>query len=512
MDQFSILPEWAREKALARLELIRPALQKMSEGVSAQTAATWLLATAADGSLPSLPTLKRYLAKAAKGDLSELAPRGVGRIRRSGGWEARAQKLYASPQKRGYATVAYLLQKDGYADATESRVTTYLKSLPSNLTDTHPDRVGRKFWEQNIRPHYRRDPNAAEVGEIYVGDGHRCDVYVQHPSTGKAFRPELTVWMDWRSRKVVGWWLSEDESAINSLFGLSHAIRTYDHVPGWGHHDPGSGYKNEIHSNPVTGFYARLNIRERTTLPGNARGKGDIEQWNGSFEERFGKQWDTYCGHCRTDDLLSRLATKIKRGQLKLPSLEEYASQLTAYMAQYNAHPQRDSIKLQGASPDDLWATLERNPLGVSMESLLRPMREATVRKSEVTLFRSIYRAVELMAYEGRKVHVEYDLHDPEHVWIRDQQGRLIVIAARTGYTTQWAPLSVMEQQRVKSLEGKIARLQQHQDEAIARARGPITAEATLHALDSFDALALPPSLDEETEGLQPLDLHDTDY
>jgi putative transposase len=511
VDAFAALPEWRREKALERLSVLRPALDKMAKGVSAKAAAQYLIATSADGTMPSMATLERWLSKASKGDLSELAPGDRGRVRKAGGWEARAQKLYAEPTQRGYATVAYLLQKDGYADATEARVTTYLKSLPADLTDANPKRVGKHFFDQNIRAHHRRDPDAADVGEIYVGDGHRCDVYVQHPATGKPFRPELTVWMDWRSRKIVGWWLSDDEGAASTLFALSHAIRRLDHVPAWVHHDPGSGYKNKMLSDPRTGFYARLDIRERTTIPGNARGKGDIEQWNGSFEERFGKNWETYCGHCRTDDLLSRLATKIKRGHLKLPTLEQYAEQLGVYMEQYDNHPQRDSVKLRGASPNDLWATVERRPFGMPMDVLYRPQKECTVRSQEVTLFRSIYRASELVQWEGRKVRVDYDLHDPTHVWVRDPQGRLIVIAERTGYTTQWAPEAVMEQQRVKSLEGKIARLQLHTDEAIARARGPITAEHTLKGLESFGALELP-ALESDVEGLPPLDIFDTDY
>lgn len=497
--RYEQLPEAARVIAELRAAAIRPLLDEVERGLGIRRASQLIAARLAAGTLsaaathamtmlsnPAAATLETWARKHEDGGLLALAEQRKGRQRKDYGWETRAVAMYQQPTRPTYSTVAHWLRDEGYESALDHRVRRYLQSLPASLTDTAPARVGRNYHAQNIRPHHRRDLLQINVGEIWQADGHRCDVYVQHPVTGKHYRPELTVWIDIRSNYIAGWWLSDDESAVTTLYSLSAAIRSHDHVPTWVHVDPGSGFKNEVMSDQALGVYSRLGATVRTTIPGNAKGKGLVEGWFRWFEERLGKRFESFCGHCRTDDALSRLATKIRRGEIAIPTFRQYADAVAAYIERYNATPQPESQTLQGKAPIELWATLERNPLAVPADTLLRPQQTCTVRRWEVRLFNRFYRAAELAQFERRKVVVEYDLHDESRVWIRDQRQRLVCEALLVE-KTPWAGESVIADAREQSRRAKVARLERAIEEVDARNRPPLTAAAYAEPLPPAD-------------------------
>jgi len=484
------LPESMRQIALTRSAIARRVVERMewqSQRAALRSVVCEIRAGLHNnairllGKTPSEPALRRWASALSQNGVEALAPGYTGRVRKAYGWEVRAQRLFAQPQRPAYSTVAYWLRQEGFDSASESRVRRYLKSLPSNQTETSRKRVGGHYYDQNIRPHVRRDVTVLNVGDVYEADGHCCDDYVQHPQTGKHFRPELTTFIDVRSSKITGWWLGEFENSIDVLYALSSAIRNYGHVPVMLHTDPGSGYVNKMLSDEATGFYARLDITAVTTIPGNARGKGLQEGWFRWFEERLGKRFPAFCGHCRTDDELSRLAMRIKRGDISIPTFEQYHDAVRDYIETYNNTAKKS---LDGQTPNQLWEQLNPNPLHLPLDVLMRPRREASVRSWEVRFENRFYKAAELAQYERRKVVVEYDIHDESKVWIRDSKGRLVCEALLVE-KRPWAAENVLADRRARSLKGQQKRLQAHADEAAARAHRPITTAAMIDALDA---------------------------
>lgn len=470
------------------------------------------------GVCPSRARLIAWAGEAAKGNTDALAGRYKGRQRRVHGWETRAAHLYANPAQPACATVAHWLRTEGWTTATDHAVRRFLKALPSHAAETSKARVGAHFYAQNIRPHVARDATVLDVGFVYEGDGHTCDVYVQHPRTGKAWRPELTVWLDVRSGYVVGWYLSEAESAHTTLYALSAALHNHRHVPAALHVDPGSGFVNRLMTGKGAGFCARLSIEVIKTIPGNARGKGRIEGWFRHFEERCGKRFETFCGHSRTDDALRRLADNVKRGTLVLPTLLQFRDAVAEYVAIYNNTVQRN----QGASPAALWAGLERTAVELPAESLIRPRDVRTVQRWSVSLNGRQYRANDLAAHEGRSVQVEFDLHDESRVWIFDSAGQPVCQAELTT-KRPWLESSRIEDLQQNRKRGQQRRLQAKLDEAEARSRPVIDHVATLDALDALAAPApvVPPKTSgagavtpapDAGPGDVSLDLYRTDY
>ncbi len=486
-DPFERLPQFAQDEAKRRQALIQPALQRVAAGCSVQAAAEWL-AGAPAWIGPSAVTLARWIRAYRDGGLIQLAPEYKGRQRAEHGWEARALELFNRPQRPAYSTVALWLRQEGHASAADHLVRRYLKAAPSHLTETGKKRLGEHYYAQNVRPYIVRDSSVLPVGLVYQGDGHCCDVYVAAPATGMPYRPELTVWIDVRSHYVVGWWLSESESAITTLYSFSHALLAQDHAPALVHTDPGSGFTARVIADAETGFFARFSIDMIEALPGNARGKGLVEGWFRWFEERLGKRFETFCGHCRTDDDLRALTQKVKRGDLRLPSLAEYSAAIREYVRFYNQNPQED---LDNAAPAELWATLERVPLETPASAVMRPRKTRTVRSWGVAIDNRSYRAAELQAYETRDVVVEYDLHDDSFVKVMDTKGRFIC-EANLVEKKPWLPASRIEEAKAKRLEGQQQRLQIKADEAAARARIPMSAATAVAALEAAQVAPAP--------------------
>ena len=505
VEAFESLPEAKREAALARRVMLQPALQRMDCGVSAKQAALYLSAVSGDGTA-SAKTLEKWLNDYRRDGLMGLVDKRTGRRRGVYGWEARAQYHYTRPTRPCAATVARWLREEGFDAATESRVRNYLGGLPTNQGTHAPSRVGTHYHRQNLKPYVIRDATVLPVGFVYQGDGHTCDVYVAHPSSGGHYRPELTMWIDIRSRRIVSWWLSESESALTTLFSFSAALVDNNHVPAEWHVDPGSGFMARIHTDEVTGFLARFSVRDSKALPGNAKGKGLIEHLFAIFEERVGKRFTTYCGHCRTDDALSRLAARIKKGDIKLPSFIEYRDAVAQFVATWNSETHKG---LDGQTPDELWKTLERVPLETPAAAVVRPRVQRVATRSGVQLHGRLYRSPVLMQFERKSVVLEYSLTSDQVISVLDDQGRYVCDATLV-QKTPWLPESRIEEGQQRRLVGQQKRLQARLDEASARANAAIPGQLlTPIAADFAQAL---PAQTKEAEGLPPLDLLDLDY
>jgi len=484
------------EAALARAALCRRLENLMLAGdLNATQAIAELRAAEADA--PSANTLRRWLKLWRGGGASALADQRSGRARLTYGWEARAIELWNQPQCPARATVAWQLRGEGWRDATETRVRRYLNALPASVGGENTRRRrGAHHFRQNFTPHVIRDETPVDVGMIYEGDGHTCDVHVQHPATGKRYRPELTVWIDVRSHFVAGWWLSEAESAVSTLFSLSHAFTGHDHVPAALHVDPGSGFKNAMMQAETVGWLNKLGVTVFHARPGNARGKGLVEGWFRHFEERCGKLFDTFVGQNRTDDLMRRPDKSAREGKITVPSLRDYAAAVQAYIDSYNANPQRRL----GCAPAELWGReLQRAPVGMSEAMLLRPALQRKVRRASVTLFRRRYTHPNLYMVDGEVVEVEYNLLDDSRVWI-NRGGRRLCEAHKSS-ARPWVGASVIDDLRLARAAGQEKRLARKLAEAQARARPALDGQAAVQhlelpadtdvaaALDPFDCL-----------------------
>ena len=527
----SRLSQDKRRQCEARLTLLEVAISK--HGLSRRKAVDWLHATArldelpttaavalkTLGKLPGKSTLLKWWAAldnctSRAEQLLALRDERKGRQRRHEGWEARAIAHYNSPNKPCKSTVAIWLKDEGW-DVSTTKVSRYLDSLPAELGETGIKRMGEHYYNQNLRKHKTRDTSNLPVGFVYQGDGHTCDVYVQHPNSDGHYRPELTIWIDVRSQYIVGWWLSEAESAITTVFSLSAALAAHDHVPAMIHVDPGSGFKNKVIDHEFTGYLQRFGIDSMHAIAGNAKGKGLVEGLFRWFEERVGKRFASFCGHCRTDDALSRLSDKIKRGAISIPTFDQYRHVVAKWVEWHNSTPKN---ALGGKAPADLWTDLEQVPLHCAPQDLMWPQTERVVRHWGVKLDNRTYQHDALRQFSGSRqgkpitVVVQYNLHDDSHVIIRDHDQRFICEAPLVD-KIDWLPVSRIEEASQKRLKQQIKRHERHIEEAVRRTKPVIDHTETLRTIECLTAPALQ-NLEEEknADSLPEIDVFDVGY
>lgn len=448
-----------------------------------------------DGKVPSLPTLKRWLSAFKKQGKAGLLPSHTGRQRTDYGWESRAIELYNIGSKPNAANVAFRLIAEGYEHVTHDRVKRYLDTMPTTLGKNSPARIGKHLHKLTKQNYKERHMDDLQVGDIYAADGHTVDCYVAHPETGGLFRPELTVFLDLKSRYPVGWWISESESTTTTLFALSNALTSHNHVPMFIYVDVGSGYKAKLMTDEVTGFYSKFAIQPIFAIPGNPHGKGWIERFFRTIRDNHDKFFDNgmaYCGDDMAPEVNRRLSTDLKSGKRSVRSLAEYTESLKQFFAQYVVTPMPRA--LAGQTPAEVFKSLQPVTIGVQMDAVARPSVLRTASRMSITLDSRRYVCEDLALFDGKKVQVEYDMHDDEHAWVSAEDGRFICVATltnRIGVVSK----SRLDDQRIKRLDGQIKRLEKHADEKRARATGSIDMDAVADSLEMSDGVELlPPS------------------
>lgn len=499
-DPWAAASESRRKVAEARAALVAPLAELVSNGASRNNVAKLFVARLmAEINDPgtqhalkvlgtasaSTATVKRWISAYLDDGKAGLLPKYTGRVRQSYGWEVRATAIYNQPSKPGFADVAWRLRQEGHDTATESRVKRYLKALPATLGDKSPARIGAHLHKLTRQKFQRRSTTELLVGEIYAGDGHTVDCYVAHPNTGKPFRPELTAFIDVKAKYVAGWYFTESESAVSTLYALSHALVTHDHVPGWLYIDRGAGYRAKMLSDEATGWYGKFDIEVVGALPGNPHGKGWIERWFRTVRDKHDKFFadgQVYCGDDMAPEINRRLSADLASGKRTLPSLREYVESFRAFLDSYHNEPMD---VLGGRTPAQVWAELTPVAVGLEASAIMRPSQEATVGRQTVRLHNRFYFHEALALYDGHRVVVEYDLHRDGLVWVHDKKGRLIC-EARLVNTIGVLPTSRLEEQRDRRLAGQVKRLERKAAEAVARRQDPINAADQLQALEAL--------------------------
>lgn len=514
ITEFDKLPQAKRKLVLSRQQFIQPVLANIQHGVKQTVAIENLLASVKYGAAsaeimklaevlgnkgkpPSRATVCRWVSHFNEYGINGLVDKREGRKRKRYGWESNALSWYQQPQKLAISTVAELLQQEGFNSATYNRVRGFIKSLPKDLKQAvDRRRMGSKLYNDTQKPSRIRDTDVLPIGHIYQGDGHTIDAYLAHPLTGNPWRPELTVWIDVRSRYLVGWYMSVAESSYSTLFSLSHALISQDHVPAALHIDNGSGFKAKMLHEESTGFYQRFDMQVMFSIPGNPQGKGQVERWFRTLRDKFDKTFNSYCGHDMAPDAIKKILADAKAGKKPLPSLQTYMDGLKEFINFYNNRPHS---ALKGDTPASLWQQLERVPLHMPADAVMRPRIERTIRRGSVNLFNREYRHPELIRYNKEKVWVEYNLHDDSMVRVMDLKGRLIAdasLASKTPYMSE----SRIADQTQNRLKGQIKRLEKHADEKRAQAKLLVDHEAISNELDSDE---LPAGLEQhESEPL----------
>lgn len=416
-------------------------------------------------------------------DIADLLPDHKGRVVESATWWGPALEYYNVPGSKPDMSAVYrhLTEVDAFA-VTYDQVRHYLSSVPAMLGRNSPARIGKNLYRLTEKAYIRRSTENALAGDVYVADGYRADVYLAHPVTGDIWRPELTVSMDMRSRFIVGWRADEHEGTIAVQNMWAETFARWGHVPPMLYVDNGSGYKNKLMSDEVVGFYSRAGIQQIIhAIPGNPHGKGWIERFFRIVKDDFLKLWrpQFYCGGDMASEVLQRTVREVKAGRLQPPTFAEFVTDFNAWLDRYHNRPHPEDKNVTRA---ELWGQLVPIPTHATLPELKRQAVTLTVRRAQIQHGKRTYGHPDLIAFNGQKMVLEYDLMDDDVAVIRNEQGRWICDAHLTKRIDAIA-VNRLEEKRQGRADDAIKRLSAKMDEQKARAGRVIDADALADAL-----------------------------
>jgi len=379
--------------------------------------------------------------------------------------------------KMTHEKMVSFLESQGLRAPSYTVATRIEKSLP--VTIKYRGRMTGAAW-RSIKPYVDRDVSMFKSNDIWVGDGHTFKARIQSPLHGQAFQPEVTLILDWVSRKIVGWSvaLSESTIAVSAAFRDAQ-IRTRAR-PLIYYSDNGSGQTGKSIDHPIFGSLARQGIGHETGIPGNPQGRGIIERLWPTVTLPLAKTYPTVLTKDADRDTVRKVTQLIAKSQRAkeispvLPTFSQFVSDLENAIEKYNFEHKHSGLK--GMTPNQAYeAFMDPDSIvfGVSddeVRELWMPEEERTPSRGVVRLFGNAYFCKELVDVlaEGEKIRVRYDIHDGSKVWLYRSNGEFLGEALWDGHKRAAFPVPFVEQKRLERAQGIKQRAQRDIDRADA--------------------------------------------
>lgn len=300
------------------------------------------------------------------------------------------------------------------------------RELPPHISDFY--RKGEKYWEANHEPFIERNPENLLVNEVWVGDCKRLDCITDE--YGRARRVVLAVFMDKRTRVIVGWAIGTTENSSLILAAFRMAAREYG-LPNRLYIDNGKAYikavggrkkpadeltKDERRIDNAIGDLCRI-IYARAY---NAKAKGDVERWFRTFAEQCEKRIPSYCGGSpdqRPEDFYKDL----KRRRIPIPTTDDFRISCGNFIALYN-RTEHSGAAMRERTPLDVFAQEDAIPKRTAptniLEAMLKRVETVKVTRRGITIDKIVYTSdsTAFFALVGKTVQVRIDDDDLSQV------------------------------------------------------------------------------------------------
>jgi transposase InsO family protein len=399
-------------------------------------------------------------------------------------WEA-FEAIWLDPRQPSIAyahrRVVDLAKQHGWAWPGERRVAQLVKEKISPMRACLL-REGEHAYTRKFQPSMEQDADKWAPMQCWVGDHARLDFFVgvavggKHGGEVRAYRPWLSLWLDWRTRAVVGYTLTLHPNAHSIKAALLDGARRMEYtLPEHVWVDNGKDYQSAaLHGlskrarrdrrdefarlgglydwdkTQAVGIFGRLAITPHFAIPKNHNGKSRIERFFLTLHSDFDVSIESYCGG--NPGMVGeehRRAAHAKENAHRLPTLEEIRPKLDAWIEHYNHSVHRGMTDLvddstgEHLSPMQYMARFPHHTRRVAREdaiALLEPRIGNTpykVGKDGITVTIAKQRirfggaAPELHDLKGsdRRVWVSYDPADTSRIRVYDDQMRFVCIA-----------------------------------------------------------------------------------
>lgn len=482
------LTDAQRRVMAARVAFVRE-IERMAQMVSQQRAIEMLVALAQSGDLTPYLAERVVIANDRKTDTRTLSERtlkrwvsafrhqgerGLAPKRRKADmsvppWAGEFLKRYQRPQKPSVeAAYQQLVEQTEPPHPSIHQVRRWLAKLSPEARER--GRMGPRELKA-LQPFKRRKTDGLWPNDVWVADGHSFDAEVINPLTGQAFRPEITMIIDWATRRIVGFAINLAESTLATLDALRDAVSRAGMFALF-YVDNGSGFDNAS----VYEVVDRLGGTITHSLPYNSQARGVIERPHRSILVELAKRLDSYIGADMDPEAanrvhkLSRKAIKNGLKPVQLPDFQSFFDRLNAALDAYNYRPHSalpkirdlETGKLRHQSPMEAWKSAEAEgfealtaPADV-VASLVRPQETRKTHRGEVRFAGGIYFLEALRDFHGDEVRIAWDYRDASRVGVYTLEGEWIGEAILDGNATPAMPQSMIQRAADKRKQGQL--------------------------------------------------------
>ena len=504
------LEDWQKDKMFARRAIIRHMEEMAVMMGGTEKAVQAIISMAKEKHLPenlqtlvpaangskstgkhtlSRGTLYRWRKALKKDGMAAVAP--LARPDKVQPWAVELLKRYRQPSRPTLTNVIKEMARDGFEPLPTYAQATYYLKVKTGAVEKLRGRLGPKALKEKL-PFTRRDTSGLVPASIYNADGHTWCALVAHPNTGKPFSPEVTSVIDVATRRLIGFSVGVSESSEVVIDALMNAV----HIGGVMavlQMDAGSGNKNKMMQDDITGLEPRLGFKFWRAKPGNSQGGGVIERFHQTLVEAA-KRMPSFIGKRETHpDLRRTIEKKLKAGKLPLPTMQDLVALIQETILEYNDSSHRHLPKIKDhvtgnkrhQTPNEAWqqhADEGWEPVTLDDEDLVhefRPEKKCTVRRGEITLSGLVYASNDLLEFNDKPVRIKYDIRDGSRVWACTMEGKFIGEAGRNANHKPYLD-NVLDVGIEKRTQAKIKRLDAKKDKALAESKKTLELEAVV--------------------------------
>ena len=288
-------------------------------------------------------------------------------------------------------------------------------------------RQGKKAYEELCAPYVQTDVSDVPPGSYWIGDHHQFDFWIRHRNTW--IRPWVTMWMDMRSRAMVGWYISPNPNQTTVLIAMRSGIEKYG-PPDAVKIDNGKDYDSQMFTGItkaqrkagildeylMSGIYGMMNINASFAQPYHPQAKA-VERLFATIASQFSKTVETYCGK-NTDTKPEGLNEKLQQQAVidRGMTFDTLAEKFTCYVDAYNnqVHTGHD---MNGRSPNQTMnMRLSKRVISGDILDMLMCVwsGKLTVGKNGIRFKGLLYGQYEprVLQHFGKAVRVAYNPND----------------------------------------------------------------------------------------------------
>lgn len=306
-------------------------------------------------------------------------------------------------------------------------------------------RLGEKAFKDACGNYIERTYDDLCSNDIWVCDNHTFDVFINNGEQEKPARVYITGFLDVRSRKMVGWYVTDAPSSDATLQALRRGIESYgipkriysDNGREFLTHDIGGrGFRKSAKSNehePPT-ILQHLQIEFRTAMVKNARAK-IIERAFLDIKEGFSKLFEGYTGGTIAERP-ERLKITGKKAE-NFIIVDEFRQYTDLFIQGWFNKQPHGGTGMNGKTRDEIYAACLFEQRVATPDELnlmmLRTSRMQTVNRGVKIKFYDtdirFYSDELIMNHDHEKVYVRYNPDDLKEVRIYDENDRFLCTA-----------------------------------------------------------------------------------